>query len=243
MAEALFASDHTCAVCRNRGMGVQIHHIDSKPDNNSPNNLIVLCPNDHDKASSTSTMSKAYQPAELIKYREDWKERVRAMRDSLSQPALARLIRFDDSDVDTVYLEVSENTLRAFKDDNTFGFLGFNWGNVDIYGQTDREKFKFGEPLSRIQDSRKVRVKFQNGSLANEVYIIWDDGRKHHVPDPETMNFLGGFDGVDSVGYKEFNTIPHGQPLLDIFTLRTRKLLQNAMHNGAFGGPPPKDEI
>mgnify|MGYP000535099185 CR=1 FL=1 len=242
-AEILFRSDHTCAICRNRSVGAQIHHIDSKSDNNDPNNLIVLCPNDHDKASSTSTMSKSYQPPELVKYREDWEKRVRADRDSFSRPSQARLIRFDGKDTDTVYLELAENNLRAFQDSSTFGFLGFNWGNVDIYTDAGRKKFNFGESLTRLQDCRKVRVQFQNETLANEVYVIWDDGRKHHVPDPETMNFLGGFDRVEPISYLEFNTIPHGQPILDIFTLRTRNLLQNAMKRGVFGGPPADDDI
>ena len=47
-AELLFASDHTCCVCRDRGRAVQIHHIDEDPANNTEENLSVLCLLCHD---------------------------------------------------------------------------------------------------------------------------------------------------------------------------------------------------
>ena len=46
-AEVLFAADHICCVCRERGKETQIHHIDENPSNNTFENLAVLCPQCH----------------------------------------------------------------------------------------------------------------------------------------------------------------------------------------------------
>ncbi|HLG91329.1 MAG TPA: HNH endonuclease signature motif containing protein [Candidatus Saccharimonadales bacterium] len=235
-ADVLFHSNHRCSICGKRG--INIHHIDSNKDNNKPKNLMVVCVSHHDEISSKSTMSKGYTRKELEKYRDSWHTQVEKMRDSLSTTSESRLIRFDGKDTGTVFLEVEENTLRAFQDRDTFEYLGFNWGNVDIFLEEDKKKFNFGQPLTKLRDSRKIRVKFQSGALANEVFVIWDDGRKHFVPDPETLNSFGGFKDVEDIDYLEFNTIGHGRPILDIFTVNNRRLLMREMKNKAFGGPP-----
>ena len=236
-AEVLFASDHNCAICK-KSAQVQIHHIDGDSANSSPKNLMAVCPNDHAKISSKSPLAKGYTVKELERYRDDWVARVKQMRDSLSTTSKSRLIRFDGKDTGTVFLEVEENTLRQFQDRDTFEHLGFNWGDIDIFLEEDKNQFNFGQPLTSLRDARKIRVKFQSGALANEVFVIWDDGRKHHVPDPETLNKFGGFAGVEDIDYLEFNTIGHGKPILDIFTVNNRRLLMSAMKNKAFGGPP-----
>jgi hypothetical protein len=48
-AEVLVASDHTCCKCEERGLPVQIHHIDENPANGDPLNLGVLCLRCHDE--------------------------------------------------------------------------------------------------------------------------------------------------------------------------------------------------
>src|SRR5262249_34062493 len=47
--EVLFAQGHTCCVCREPGKAVQLHHIDENPTNHSPENLAVLCLEDHER--------------------------------------------------------------------------------------------------------------------------------------------------------------------------------------------------
>jgi hypothetical protein len=37
-----------CCVCKRRGIGVHVHHIDHDPSNNDPRNLAVLCVQEHD---------------------------------------------------------------------------------------------------------------------------------------------------------------------------------------------------
>jgi hypothetical protein len=229
-AEVLFKADHTCSICR-KSVAAQIAHIDGNPQNNNEDNLLVLCPNDHAKVDARSPIGKGYTKLELIKYKNDWEATVAERRRAFATPTLSRLIRFDGVDVNTVYLEVEGGQIRAFQDALTFELLGFNWGNVDVYPDTDKRKFVILPPLQELGSSKKVRLRFLNGTLANEVYVIWEDGKKHHVPDPETLREIGGFNDIELLGYEVFNSIPHGQPLLDIFAIRTKHILQQAMIN------------
>jgi hypothetical protein len=228
-AEVLFKADHTCSICHDIRVGVQIAHLDDNPSNNVEENLIALCPNCHSKIHNKSTITKGFTLAELIKYKTDWEDVIKKRRENLRYPSEARLVRFDGPDVNTVYLETLGGVLRSFQDPLTFELLGFNWGNVDIYPEGQRGMFRFDIPLRRIEDSNKIRLQFSNGTLANEVYIIWEDGRKHHIPDPETLNEIGGFSDIKNLDYLEFNSIPHGKPLENIFTIRTNRILRGAM--------------
>lgn len=232
-ADVLFKANHTCSICNNPDIGVQVAHIDDNPSNNDETNLMVLCVNHHDKAHIKSPISKSYKKQELEKYKKNWENTVAQRRKALDSPQYTRLIRFDGADVNTVYLEIEPNVLRGFQDPLTFELLGFNWGNVDIYPDDYKSKFTFQKPLEKISDSKKIRLKFSNGTHANEIYIIWEDGRKHHVPDPETMREISGFSNIKEVGFLEFNAIPHGQPLVNIFTIRTNRLLAEAMSPSA----------
>lgn len=228
-AEILFGSDHVCCICRDRTKTVQIHHIDSNNSNNIKANLAVLCLSDHDRASTKSKISKGLTPKEIQKYKESWEKLVIESRKSIDLSYHAQLVRFDGEDVDTIYLDVGNNILRAFQDPDTFDALGFQWGNVDLYTDADKRKFTISDPLRTLKNSRKIRVRFKNGNRANEVYVVWDDGRKHHIPDPDTLEELGGFQSVEDVDYLEYNSIPHGTKIIDIFTRRNRDLLREMM--------------
>lgn len=240
-ADVLFKANHTCSICNDPNIGVQIAHIDDNPSNNDETNLIVLCVNHHDKAHIKSPISKSYTKRELEKYKNNWENTVKLRRKALESPQLVRLIRFDGADVNTVYLEIEPNILKSFQDSLTFELLGFNWGNVDIYPDSYKGKFIFQRPLEKLINSKKMRLKFSNGTLANEIYVIWEDGRKHHVPDPETMKEIGGFSHIEEVDFLEFNAIPHGQPLVNIFTVRTNRILKEAMSPSASPSPSPSD--
>ncbi len=214
-ADVLFKADHTCSMCHNTAAGIQIAHLDNNHSNFAENNLIALCPNCHGKAHNKSPITKGFSPQELIKYKENWEEIIKERRENLHHPSEINLIRFDGPDVNTVYLEIEPNVLRGFPDALTFEVLGFNWGNVDIYPDSYKNKFTIQKPLEKISNSKKIRLKFSNGTHANEIYIIWEDGRKHHVPDPETMREISGFSNIEELDYLKFNAIPHGQPLMD----------------------------
>lgn len=242
-ADVLFKANHICSICNDPSKRVQMAHIDNDSSNNDEANLIVLCLEHHDKVHIKSPISKSYTKQELEKYKKNWENTVAQRRKALESPQFIRLIRFDGIDVNTVYLETEPNVLRGFQDALTFELLGFNWGNVDIYPDSYKSKFTFQEPLEKISDSKKIRLKFSNGTHANEIYIIWEDGRKHHVPDPETMREISGFSNINEIDFLEFNAIPHGQPLINIFTIRTNRLLAEAMSPSASpsSSPEPTD--
>ena len=151
-----------------------------------------------------------------------------ARRKELSEPSRARLIRFDGPNKNPVYLETQYGVLRVFPDAFTYRFLGFNWGDVDIFPEEDRENFKFYEPLAKISDCGKIRVVFSDGQLGPEIYLIWEDGRRHHVPNMQTLDAIcGGMDGVESVDCLTFNAIPKGQPVKSIYHFRSEAPPEN----------------
>lgn len=39
---------HVCCVCKKRGIGVNLHHLDENPSNNDDDNIAVLCVKEHD---------------------------------------------------------------------------------------------------------------------------------------------------------------------------------------------------
>jgi hypothetical protein len=68
--EILFRNQSVCCVCQKSG--VQIHHIDGNPRNNSLTNLCVLCIEHHAQASSKSNMVRGLSQKLLKKYKAEW---------------------------------------------------------------------------------------------------------------------------------------------------------------------------
>ena len=79
-AEVLFISDRTCCVCNMIGKEIQIHHIDENPSNNSVDNLAVLCFEHHNDTMIKGGFGRKLNSAQIIKYRNDWVERVKNRR-------------------------------------------------------------------------------------------------------------------------------------------------------------------
>jgi hypothetical protein len=71
-SQILIANQHACCICGNAG--VQIHHINEKPDDNRSANLAVLCLNHHDEATSVTGLSAKLSPSEIRKYKRQWEE-------------------------------------------------------------------------------------------------------------------------------------------------------------------------
>lgn len=69
----LFESDRTCCVCRLSGRGVEIHHVDGDPSNNTKKNLAVLCKDCHSDAHTTQAFARNLTPAVVQKYNETWR--------------------------------------------------------------------------------------------------------------------------------------------------------------------------
>lgn len=89
--EVLFLHDHTCCVCREKGKAVQIHHIDHDPSNNSPENLAVLCLQDHNDTQVAGGFGRTLRADEVRRYRNDWVDRVKSRRDQADKIAVERM--------------------------------------------------------------------------------------------------------------------------------------------------------
>jgi hypothetical protein len=85
--EILFASNHTCCVCRVAGKDVQIHHIDGNHSHNQLVNLAVVCLDCHSKVSGTRGLGKAYSSGEVRRYKRAWEQQVRESR-GVHQPKI-----------------------------------------------------------------------------------------------------------------------------------------------------------
>lgn len=90
-AKVLFASDHTCCVCRERGRPVQIHHIDEDPSNNEIGNLSVLCLLCHDDTQIQGGFGRKLNAESVVQYRDDWQARVTSRRDKADEIAALRM--------------------------------------------------------------------------------------------------------------------------------------------------------
>ena len=84
-AEVMFQHDRTCCVCGERGLAVQIHHIDENPGNHTINNLAVLCLEHHNQTQTRGGFDKKLKVADVIRYRDDWVRRVSNRRDKADE--------------------------------------------------------------------------------------------------------------------------------------------------------------
>jgi hypothetical protein len=91
-AEVLFASHSTCCKCNQPGKRVQLHHIDSDPANNVPENLAVLCFGCHDETLIRGGFARTLDAAQVRRYREDWTKRVRQRRCDADRLAVAAMV-------------------------------------------------------------------------------------------------------------------------------------------------------
>lgn len=75
----LYESNFTCCICKDSSNGIIIHHIDEWHISKShdQNNLVVLCPNHHDKAHSHSDLTLNLTKDRLIDFKEKWIEEVK----------------------------------------------------------------------------------------------------------------------------------------------------------------------
>jgi hypothetical protein len=69
-----------CCVCKERGLGINYHHIDGNPSNNDDENIAVLCVKEHDKTHRP----KAYEinhvelgPTKIKRFKLDWEQTVK----------------------------------------------------------------------------------------------------------------------------------------------------------------------
>lgn len=114
-ADALFASDRTCCVCRERGRRVQIHHIDENPSNNSADNFAVLCFECHDQTQVRGGFGKHLTEPVVRKYRDEWLARVIQRRNEADRFAVSKMAG--------VLEVVRSPSARSNPSDNLFSYL------------------------------------------------------------------------------------------------------------------------
>jgi len=68
----LLRNQHACCICKKSG--VQIHHIDSNPANNDPNNLAVLCLHHHSEVTFPSGLTARITSKEVHQYKQRWEK-------------------------------------------------------------------------------------------------------------------------------------------------------------------------
>jgi hypothetical protein len=80
-ADVLFAADHTCCKCNTRQKEVQIHHIDGNRNNNSLDNLAVLCIECHNQTLVKGGFGRKLNAPLVRRYRDHWNRRVEQQRE------------------------------------------------------------------------------------------------------------------------------------------------------------------
>jgi hypothetical protein len=84
-AEVMFQHDRMCCVCRERGLSVQIHHIDEDPTNHVLDNLAVLCLDHHEKTQTQGGFAKKLRAVDVVRHRNDWVHRVSERRTKIDE--------------------------------------------------------------------------------------------------------------------------------------------------------------
>ncbi len=92
VADAMFESDSTCCVCRERGKAVQTHHVDEEPSHNTLDNLAVLCLECHDRTQMSGGFGRKLNDVLVRKYRAEWLLRVRQRRDAADRAVVERMV-------------------------------------------------------------------------------------------------------------------------------------------------------
>lgn len=90
-AQVMFQHDRTCCVCRERGLSVQIHHIDEDPTNHAIDNLAVLCLEHHGQTQIRGGFAKRLKASDILIYRNDWVCRVQDYRNKADELIIKRL--------------------------------------------------------------------------------------------------------------------------------------------------------
>jgi len=90
VAQLELECDSTCCMCREKNLPLQIHHINGNPNNNSVDNLVVLCPNCH-RTADDRYRSRAKQRV-LKRFKTDWVALVRKRRELGTLPVGMKLV-------------------------------------------------------------------------------------------------------------------------------------------------------
>ncbi len=93
-AEVIFEHDRICCVCNKAiNKNIQIHHIDENHDNNSKENLSVLCVDCHEETLIKGGFVRRLTPELVELYRDKWVAKVKRKRDKETQSESFKLYK------------------------------------------------------------------------------------------------------------------------------------------------------
>ena len=109
----LEASNYTCCVCKGvKGQSYIIHHIEEyeKHQDNTYNNLAVLCPNDHDLAHRPGGLSNDLTSAQVRSAKDKWGAEV----ELINAQRAARAVTVNDDAIDYInVMRIEELCIRV----------------------------------------------------------------------------------------------------------------------------------
>jgi len=79
LVQVLFANRFTCCVCRDEKKSIVVHHIRdwAESHDHSPDNLAVLCLDDHGKAHSVNKLSRNLDEPTISQFKKRWEAKIR----------------------------------------------------------------------------------------------------------------------------------------------------------------------
>lgn len=103
-----------CCVCKSRGLGINFHHIDENPSNNTLDNIAVLCVKDHDihhRPSAYSLNHRELKAEEIKSFKFEWESFIsETQKDSPNVLAVINAYGSNESIIGMRFLFQTENS-------------------------------------------------------------------------------------------------------------------------------------
>lgn len=166
-ARVLFEHDRTCAVCRQGGKPVQIHHLDENPANHDLRNLAVLCFDCHRETQLRGGFDRKLDAEQIILYRNDWLRQVQRQR-AAEDPDAKTLLRSEDREI-----ELATSLAEIYRQNEQYELLAMHYhrlGNTEL-----RDKYI---DIALSEDSSDQTV----------VFLRQLQGRPELIPDSAIEN-------------------------------------------------------
>ncbi len=169
--EILYKAAHTCSVCREPRNGVQIHHIDNDPSNNSTDNLILLCNTCHDEAHTKRFLSKNLTPEKLSFFKKEWEYEIRKR---------ASLAMLPNNNIDqAIWTFINHQRIGQIMKAQKVAFDTYLFEMLNSKGIID----KLGIPILKDINKDKKYITIYD-------YFNWDDSMRLHQMYCEAVDSL-----------------------------------------------------
>jgi hypothetical protein len=158
----LIASNDVCNVCKGeKGHSFIIHHIDpyERTQDNSYENLILLCPSDHDIAHRDGALTLGLSKDQLIAMKSDWEKQVK----TLNVDRATQTINLDTMFKGLVSNSEDERTLRYLMHFTPFTLLASHIHNLP--SSFDIDFFDVATYMETLMVDRPHGYPFRDPSL------------------------------------------------------------------------------